>query len=312
MTLTQLEYIIAVYKYKRFAAAAKEIHVTQPTLSMQIKKLEEELEVLIFDRSKKPVVPTGMGETIIEYARTILHKRDELNELVAMNKGEVKGTLRVGIIPTLSPYLLPLFVTDFLEKHPDVELVIEEILSDQIIEKLNRETLDVGILVTPMDERGIEEIPLFYELFVVYTSSKHPLYQKKKIDYGDLDSNNLWLLQEGHCFRNQMINICQDQENNPKSKMRFESGSLETIKRIVEKQYGYTLLPELATLDLTDEEYQHVRHFTNPQPVREVSLIMRRKFVKKKMVDLLKESIIHAVPDILKNENRGQIISWKD
>ena len=312
MTLTQLEYIIAVATHKSFAAAAKKINVTQPTLSMQIKKLEEELDVLIFDRTKKPVLPTSMGAEIIEQGREILRERDNLYELLEASKGEIKGELRIGIIPTLSPYLLPLFVTKFMSVLPDVELVIEEIKTDQIIDKLNKELIDVGILVTPLEEKGILEIPLFYELFVVYTSESHPLWGKNKIAYDDLDPKNLWLLQEGHCFRNQMVNICKEQAQDESIRMRFESGSLETIKRLIEQQYGYTLLPELATLELSDDEYQHVRNFEKPQPVREVSLVMRRKYVKKRLIDKLKDIILDSVPEILKKSDRGQIINWKE
>jgi LysR family hydrogen peroxide-inducible transcriptional activator len=312
MTLTQVEYIIAVATHKSFAAAAEKINVTQPTLSMQIKKLEEELDVLIFDRSKKPVLPTTVGAEIIEQGREIIRERDQLFEILEATKGEIKGELRIGIIPTLSPYLLPLFVTKFMSVLPDVDLVIEEIKTDQIVEKLNKELLDVGILVTPLDEKGILEIPLFYELFVVYTSETHPLWGKNKIAYDDLDPKKLWLLQEGHCFRNQMVNICKEQAKDETIKMRFESGSLETIKRLIEQQYGYTLLPELATLELSDAEYQHVRNFEKPQPVREVSLVTRRKYVKKRLIDKLKDIILDSVPEILKKSNRGQIISWKE
>lgn len=312
MTLTQIEYIIAVATHKSFASAAKAINVTQPTLSMQIKKLEEELDVLLFDRTKKPIVPTSIGAEIIDQGREILRERENLFEILSASKGTLHGEFRIGIIPTLSPYLLPLFATNFLEALPDVELVIEEIKTEQIIEKLNKELLDVGILVTPLNERGILEIPLFYELFVVYTSETHPLWNKNKVAYDDLESKDLWLLQEGHCFRNQMINICKEQALDKNNRMRFESGSLETIKRLVEHEYGYTLLPELATLDLSDSEYQHVRNFENPQPVREVSIITRRKYVKKRMLDKLKEVILDSIPEILKKSNRGQIINWKE
>ena len=156
------------------------------------------------------------------------------------------------------------------------------------------------------------EIPLFYELFVVYTSEKHQLWEKNKVAFDDLDPKDLWLLQEGHCFRNQMINICKEQTLDESNRMRFESGSLETIKRLVEHEYGYTLLPELATLDLSDSEYQHVRNFVNPQPVREVSLVTRRKYVKKRMLEKLKEVILDSIPEILKKSNRGQIIQWNE
>lgn len=313
MTITQLEYVIAVDTYKSFARAAESCFVTQPTLSMQIKKLEEELSVMLFDRSKKPVLTTEIGRLIVNQARKTVQEAARIKEVIQNEKDEIKGELRVGIIPTLSPYLLPLFVTNFLEQYKEVQLHVEELVSEQIIKKLNNDLIDVGILVTPLHMNGIIEIPLFYETFVVYVSTEHPLSQEEKLNFDDLDLTEMWLLREGHCFRSQAVNICGEDLTPQDARFKFESGSLETLKRIVEKQYGYTLLPELATLDLAEDQYEkYVRRFNNPQPVREVSLILHRGYMKRKLVDLLKASILESVPDILKNENRGKLIEWRD
>ncbi|MFK8101663.1 MAG: LysR substrate-binding domain-containing protein [Saprospiraceae bacterium] len=310
MTITQLEYLVAVDTYKSFAQAAKHCFVTQPTLSMQIKKIEEELNILVFDRSKKPILTTDIGRQIIDQARITLQEAKRIKELIQFQKDDVKGELRIGIIPTLSPYLLPLFVTDFMNKYPDVQLVVEELVSEQIIYKLNNDLLDVGILVTPMAKKSIIEIPIFYEMFVVYLSTTHPLSQKNKIDFKDLDINDMWLLKEGHCFRNQAINICGEAIDDSQVQLRFESGSLETLCRIVEKQYGYTLLPELAMLDLDEKKLKYLRHFNAPQPIREISLVIHRSFMKRKLIDLLKTEILLHIPEDLKNKNRGKLIHW--
>ncbi len=313
MTLTQLEYIIAVDNEKSFAKAAKSCRVTQPTLSMQVKKLEEDLGVLLFDRSKKPILTTDIGQRIVSQARTIIRETSRIPELIREEQEMVKGELRVGVIPTLGPYLLPMFLPHFMQAYPDVQLHIQELLSHEIMDRLRADQLDVGLLVTPIRSDGFTEIPLFYETFVVYMSTSHPLTDKDRIDFEDLNIEDMWLLQEGHCFRSQVVNICSDQqEQHTQRGLRFESGSLETLRRIVERQYGYTLLPELATLELSEELYnKHVRTFRNPQPVREVSIVLRRSFMKRRLVDLLQKAILEAVPDILKNSKRGRKVEWE-
>ncbi len=310
MTLTQLEYIVAVDHHHSFAEAAVHCGVTQPTLSTQIKKLEDELQVVLFDRSKKPVLTTDIGNQVVAQARRILGESKRIPELIQTGKGAITGTLRLGIIPTLSPYLLPLFIMRFLENYPEMEVIVEELVSSQIIEALNTDRLDVGILVTPLHHKGLLERPLFYELFVAYISTEHPLSRENQIEFGDLDLKEMWLLKEGHCFRNQVVNICGESDTAQTGRLRFESGSLETLRRIVEQQYGYTLLPELATLNMNSEQYQHIRHFKNPQPVREVSLVLHRSQIKARLIDLLEKEILESVPDILKNPNRGRKVEW--
>jgi LysR family hydrogen peroxide-inducible transcriptional activator len=277
-----------------------------------VKKLEEELGVLIFDRSKKPVLTTDIGKQIIDQARISLRELNRVKEVIRDSRDEYQGDLKIGIIPTLSSYLLPLFVTQFIRKYPQVNLIVEELLSEQIAYKLNNDLLDVGILVSPLGDRSLIEIPLFYEAFAVYMSTSHPLSEKGKIDFADLDINDMWLLKEGHCFRMQTVNICSENTFTDNHRhLKFESGSLETLKRIVEKQHGYTLLPELATLDLSDGQQQHVRYFKDPQPVREVSLIIHRSFMKRKLIDLLKAEILAHIPAALKDPDRGKLVHRK-
>jgi len=311
MTIIQLEYIIAVDTHKNFAEAAQSCFVSQPALSMQIKKIEEELGVLIFDRSKKPVLTTDIGKLIIQQARETIRQVHRINEIIDNQKGEIGGELRVGIIPTLSPYLLPLFITKFMKKYPSVKLVIEELLTDVIVEKLNNDLLDVGILVSPLNEKSLIEIPLFYEPFMVYASKTHPFAKQTKIKTGDLDFGEMWVLHEGHCFRNQSINLCSDRISESKGQLRFESGSLETLKRIVEHQNGYTLLPELATYGMESSKSRFVKSFQAPQPVREISLATHRSFMKQKLIEVFKEEILANIPKALKKKTKGKVVNWR-
>lgn len=310
MTIIQLEYIVAVDTYKSFAEAAGKCFVSQPALSMQIKKIEEELGVLIFDRSKKPVLTTDIGKQIIKQAREALRQIQKIHEIVDNQRGEVGGELRVGIIPTLSPYLLPLFITSFLESYPNVQLSIEELLSDDIIHKLNNDLIDVGILVSPLDDRSLVELPLFYERFLIYASEHHPFAKRNKVSIHELSFDDMWVLQEGHCFRNQVVNLCSEQGTDIKGQLRFESGSLETIKRIVEHQSGYTLLPELAAQDMPASKQKYIKSFSDQQPVREVSIVVHRSFMKKKLIEALKAEILRSVPASFKDKNRGTIVKW--
>ncbi len=312
MTIVQLEYIVAVETHGSFSKAAEECCVTQPTLSMQIQKLEEELGITIFDRSKKPIKATPIGEEIIRQAQSNLQGMRRIKEIIQEQAREIKGQLRIGIIPTLAPYLLPLFVTDFLKKYPLVNLSIVELMSEQIVQKLKQDLLDVGILVTPLENPSIVEIPLFYETFVAYMSTTHPLIHQDFVELKDLNIDEMLLLSEGHCFRNQVVNICpKDRSPESAHQLHFESGSLETLKRIIENDFGYTLLPELAVLNLPEEKQQYLRELTHPKPVREVSLASHRGILKRNLIDALKDQILEKIPQQLKDRNRGKIISWR-
>ena len=312
MTLTQLKYVVAVADHGNFARAAESCNVTQPTLSMQIRKLEDSMDIQIFDRSSSPVRPTDMGQLIVEQARNALEEIRRIDEVIQEEQNVIKGELRIGIIPTLAPYLLPLFIMEFIEAYPEVDVLVEELLTEQIVAKLRRNELDVGIFVTPYDEEDLQIVPLFHELFVVYMSTRHPLSDRVKINFEDLDLSQMWLLREGHCFRNQVINICGEQHTTEHSRLQFESGSLETLRRIVEREYGYTLLPELATLEMDQDQERFVKYFKNPQPVREVSLVHRRGMARHRLIESLGEEILENIPDILKNPERGKVVEWID
>lgn len=309
MTLVQLEYLAALDTHRHFATAANACFISQPTLSMQIQKLEEELGVKIFDRSKQPVLPTENGIAIIEQARKIISERNILTEMIESKKGIINGELRVGIIPTLAPYLLPLFIKLFTKKYPNVKLMVAELTTDLIVSKLKDGKIDVGILVTPLNESGIKEEPLFYEEMVAYVSKTNSVYKKMYMMPKDIDPTKLWLLEEGHCFNSQIMNLCELRRNNMEGNhFDYEAGSFETLRRMVDLYDGVTVLPELATIDMTAKQQQHLRYFKHPAPVREVSLITHRNFVKRRLVEALKQQIIAAIPDKIKKNKKALVV----
>lgn len=309
MTLTQLSYIVAVDKHRHFATAAKKIYITQPTLSMQIQKLEDELGILIFDRSKSPVVPTAIGEEIIEQAKQILSGAKHIEDMVAVQGEELRGTFRVGIIPTISPYLVPLFLKSFINKHPEVELVFEEALTEEVLKGLNDDYFDVGVIATPTDQH-IYEQDLFLEPFLAYVNPKHELAKKDKICIDDLYKEDLWLLNEGHCFRDQTMKICKkNNEKRNEAPIIFESGNLETLKRLVEQDFGVTLMPYLAMSNHdTSCANGVVKEFEDPVPSRKIRLVYSREFLKKNLIGAFADVIVDSIPKELESQEEKMII----
>lgn len=310
ISLTQLEYILAIDTYRHFAKAADACLVTQPTLSMQLKKLEEELNISLFDRTKHPIIPTDAGQQIIEQARIIIREAKKLEQLAAQYDRSIKGSLNIGIIPTLAPYLLPYFLGDFMRKHSEIRLIIQELKTEDIILKLNKDELDVGILATPLHENNLMEEPLFYEEIKVYAHYNHPLTKKKLLEHEDILRDDIWMLSKGNCFRNQVINICA----NPmrlNDHLNYESGSLETLKKMVEMEGGFTLLPELAVLELPAKKLNQVVEFKNPKPLREIGLVYARSVVKKTFIDVLKKQILKNIPAEMLEKKRGSVVEWK-
>ncbi|MBA4850955.1 LysR substrate-binding domain-containing protein [Emticicia sp. BO119] len=309
MNLQQLEYIVAVDKHRHFLKAADSCFVTQATLSMMIKKLEEELEVIIFDRSKQPVVPTDIGRKIIAQAQVVLRETGYLKEVAKAVKNEVQGQLRIGIIPTLAPYLLPLFLYDLLKKYPQVKIRISELNTNQIIEQLSNDLIDVGILATPIAAEGMKEYPLFYEKLVAFVSDNEETLNKKYILPEDIDVNRLWLLEEGHCLRSQMMNLCElRKKNTDLGNLEYEAGSIESLLKIVEINKGITVIPELAMINFDDKRKNQVREFMLPVPVREISLVTYRHFIKTKLLEVLKREIKEAVAKFIPERPMEQFV----
>jgi len=312
ITLIQLEYVVAVDTYRHFATAAEKCFVTQPTLSMQIKKLEDNLDVILFDRTKQPVIPTISGIKIIEQARIVLRESKKIEELVKDVKNDISGELRIGIIPTIAPYLLPLFIGRYKQKYPDVHLKVEEMVTEKIVMDLNNDKIDVGILVTPLHEKSIIEKHLYYEEMMIYTNINHPLATQPIIKIKDIATSEIWLLNDGHCFRHQIVNLCDLQNMESDSlPFEFEGGSLDTLMRIIDKEGGYTLIPELAGLDIAEHKQNQIKHFSNIMPLREVSIVTSRQFAKTRLIDLLAKCIINSVPAQLLDSARGTIVEWK-
>ncbi len=311
ITLQQLEYIVAVDKYRHFVTASEHCFVTQPTLSMQIKKLEEHLNVIIFDRSKQPIVPTVIGAKIIKQAKEVLYQSKKIDEIIKDEENTISGELSIGIIPSLAPYLLPLFIGSFSSKYPDLKITLNEMLSEDIIKALKNDDLDVGLLVTPINEKGIYENPLFYEEMKLYVNPKHSFAKAKQIVTSEIATDKLWLMSEGNCFRTQVINLCDYSTQLDENKhFKFESGSLETIVNLVNTEGGYTLLPELATNQLNYSKGV-LKSFSNMKPLREVGMVFSRTNVKSKILDILAQEIKLCVPKTMLDKKDGKVVYWR-
>lgn len=307
MTVLQLEYIIAVYRHQNFTEAANSCNVTQPTLSMQIQKAEEELGLKIFDRSRQPVRATKEGEKIIEQAIVALGEVKKINEIASVHHDVAEGSISVGVIPTLAPYLIPLFLAEFLENNPNVRLELYELHTASIIQMLKDESLDAAIMATPLGDEELEENVLFYEPFALYLPSDHKLRKKKTISSSDLEPSELWLLNEGHCFRDQVVNLCkQPGESTIFSNLKYQSGSLETLRKLVDRNFGYTILPELATKDFNGKDLMKLRYFRSPQPCREISLVSLKGRGSRMVLNSLAESVKAAVPTHMRKSQNYQ------
>jgi LysR family hydrogen peroxide-inducible transcriptional activator len=302
MTLTQLEYILAVHKQRHFGRAAESCFVTQPTLSMQIQKLEDELQVIIFDRSKSPIKVTADGLPIVEQAQKIIKEQKRLFSILDESKKELTGDFTLAVIPTLSPYIIPLFIQSFVKKYPKVNFQIVENKTDDIIEMLKKDEVDAAVLATPLHEKNLEERVLYYEPFYLFVSNKHPYSKKTKIKEEELDINEIWLLNKGNCFRDQVLNICaKDKDKSLKNPINFESGNFETLKNMVLKGYGYTILPHMAAKELSTSHKKLLRPFKSPVPTREISLVTNKDSLKNKIINALEEEILAYIPDDLRN-----------
>jgi LysR family transcriptional regulator, hydrogen peroxide-inducible genes activator len=306
LSLLQLEYIVAVAQHRHFAKAAETCFVTQPTLSMQIQKAEEELNALIFDRSRQPISLTDVGAVLVEQAKLVLREHQRMIDMVKDFRNDIGGELSIGIIPTVAPYLLPLFAGDFLRSFPQVQLRIKELTTAQISKALLNDELDLAILATPLLENYILEMPLFYEEIMVYSQPQHRFSQWSSIPIEELSKEKIWLLSQGNCFRNQIINVCNLGENNNPS-LNYESGSLESLRRLVDKEGGITLLPELAI----EAKNEQIHSLNSPVPLREISLVYARHFAKHKLLKSVANFIQKNIPAHLLNSQRGQVVEWK-
>ncbi len=291
MTITQLKYTLAVAEHKNFTVAAEYCFVTQPTLSMQIQKLEDELDAKIFNRSKKPIELTPVGIKIVEQAKVIVDESNRITDIVHQQKGYIGGEFKLGIIPTVMPTLLPMFLKTFTRTYPKVQLIIEELTTEEIIRKLTDGYIDAAIAATPLGNEAIKERVLYYEPFVGLIPEEHRLYEKQKLAIEDLELEDILLLEDGHCFKNSVINLCKVNKKDEHKRFHLESGSFDTLIKLSKDGLGMTLLPYLNTLDLNENDKKHLREFDTPPPAREVSLIYHKSQLKMQLIEALKNSI---------------------
>ena len=291
MTITQLKYVLSVAEYQNFTVAAEHSFVTQPTLSMQIQKLEDELGVKIFNRSKKPIELTEVGKKIVEQAKVIVDESNRILDIVHQQKGYIGGQFKLGIIPTVMPTLLPMFLQNFTKKYPKVKLIIEELTTDEIIRKLTDGHIDAAIAATPLENEAIKERPLYYEPFVGFVPQNHRLFNNNYITADELEIEDILLLEDGHCFKDSILNLCRNHKIDNKKGFQLESGSFDTLIKLSKEGLGMTLLPYLHTIDLNDLDKTHLREFKSPPPAREISLIYHKSQLKMQLIEALQKTI---------------------
>lgn len=308
MTITQLEYVVAVATYKSFVAAAEKCFVTQPTLSMQIHKLEEGLGVKIFDRNKHPINTTEIGEEIVRQAKVILAESKKIQEIIQNKTGQVVGSFKVGIIPTLAPYIIPQLLENHTKEHPEMKLIVFELQTSDIIHKLKNDEIDCAIVSTPLDDQTLKEYPLFYEPLIAYFGKEEAALKKKTITPDDIDLKHIWMLNEGNCLRNQIINLCSEQIEKIQASRpyQYETSNVETLRKMVDKNGGVTILPEFATFDFNDEQLERLRYFDGQEPVREISLITNNHFVRMSVLQTIMDEILQIVPEKMRVQKKNR------
>ena len=294
MNIQQLEYIVALDKHRHFVRAAESCGVSQPTLSSLINKLEEELDMKIFDRTAHPVRPTEAGQRIIDQAKVALYNVSQIKEIALAERESYVGKVHIGVIPTVAPYVLPRMFTKMHERYAQIELRVSEMRTSVIIERLRKAEIDMALLATPLDQPGLLEIPVYYEKFIVYVSPNDPLYAQSQINVRVMPVDRLWVLQEGHCMRNQVFNFCQSRSA---YSTIYEAGSIDTLVKIVDVNGGFTIIPELHLPLLSEAQQKNVRQFVAPEPVREISLVVRDDYVREGLVNAIAGVVKGIIPE---------------
>ena len=307
MTIQQLEYILAVDQFRHFARAAEYCRVTQPTLSAMIQKLEDELGVKLFDRTVQPVCPTAIGEKIIDQARVILAQTAQVKEIISEEKQSLAGVFRLGVLPTIAPYLLPRFFPQLMEKYPELDIRVTEMKTQDIQQALHAGDIDAAIIASKLEDTFLKEETLFYETFFGYVSCKEPLFKHDVIRTSDITGERLWLLDEGHCFRDQLVRFCQ-METVKVNQMAYHLGSMETFMRMVESGKGITFIPELAVLQLDGTQKELVRPFAIPCPTRQIIMLTNRSFIRNTLLKTITQEITAAVPKEMLSLKATQVL----
>lgn len=312
MSLQQLKYIVALDDHRHFAKAADACMVAQPTLTLQVQKFEHQLGVALFDRRTKPMSPTRIGGPVIQKAREVLKNVEELYEIVNSEHQSMEGQFRMGIIPTLAPYLLPRFISKFMQEHDGVQMEIEEKTSLEIIDALKQGRLDLGILATPLGEDLLREIPLFLEPFIVFANQNHSILKGSgPLNAEELNSQDLWLLGDTHCVRHQALQICGHRSSARPRNLSMEAGSIETLKRMIKNASGFTLIPELSIDGLQDSAFTREIGAIGNRPTRQVSLVVRRGFIREKLINELSIAIQSTIPESYLMEADDSVVSWR-
>lgn len=309
ISLIQLQYVLALAKHQHFKKAAEASNVTQPTLSMQLQKLEEQIGLVLFDRKAVPITPTASGNLFIKQAEKILNEVDRLKQVIEDQKEAITGTFKIGVLPTIAPYLLPRIVPGITENFAQIQINAFEKTTESLVKEIKDGELDIGLMVTPYESSSLKFFPVYKEEFLLYVSHRHKLFEKNEIDAAELNPEDVWVLQEGHCFREQVLNICGNKQGQT-GKFSYRSGSLEALKRLVDKYGGITLLPELAVEDFDSNSMKHIRKIKPPTPVREVSIVVHENFAKMALIKKLSALIKNSLPFNLQEKNNITLIKY--
>jgi LysR family hydrogen peroxide-inducible transcriptional activator len=306
MNLRDLKYIIAVAETHHFGHAAERCFVSQPTLSGQIKKLEEELGVTIFERTNRSVEVTPIGKEILTHARQMMEQADAIEQLAQAHHDPLAGALRVGAIPTLSPYLMPLILVPLKKHYPQMRLVLSEEVTDTLLKRLHNHEIDAALLATPVEEPDLEVIPLFDEPFWFAHPRNHPLYNKDNITRKDLEDVDLLLLSEGHCLAKQAMEVCHMKQRSEQGEMAdLRAASLETLLQLVGAGFGCTLVPALAIRgSWTTDAGIIARPLTLPDAYRSVLLVFRTTFPRRQAMEALAQIIGENLPNTVRKIKR--------
>jgi len=309
LNINQLEYLKTLVQFGNFSVAAKKLQITQPALSLQIAKLEKEIGFRLLDRRKRPLELTSEGEVFYQKTVDILLKFQELNKVTTDMGEQISGNLKIGIIPTLAPYLVPMFINDLNKNYSQLQVEISELKTEEIIHELKMGNLDCGILSTPLSAIGIDFKPLFYERFYAYISPNHPLCHTNELKIADLNEEEIWYLEEGNCFQNQVNSICkinyQEQAN---QNLVYRSNSIESLRRIVENKGGITFIPELATINVSAEQEDLIKAFSEDQPTREISVVTLKNYAGERRIKVLQDSILKNIPQRMKKQPTNWIV----
>lgn len=310
MNFTQLEYFKEIYLTGSYSVAAEKLGITQPALSLQMQKLEEELDFKLIDRTRRPLKLTEEGEVFYQKSIEILQDVEQLKNVALELVSEVKGTLRLGIIPTLAPYLVPLFAEKLKQKFPALQLVVFELKTEEIVDELKMAQLDCGIISTPISEQKLAFEPIFYERFYAYISEKHPLFKNSKIDIASVNEEDIWYLEEGNCFQNQVNSICNfTPQQQDTRQLLYRSNSIDSLRRIVENENGITFIPELATINIPVEYEELIKEFSGVPPVREISIITLKRHAREKQVNAVKSVITESIPKRMQQKPDAWIVN---